>query len=581
MHVQVDKVIAACRELGIRCIVAPFEADAQLAYLSRTNQIHSAISEDSDLLAYGCKRVMLKMDKEGKCEELLRTLKSLTHERFVAMCVLGGCDYTNKVHINGKEEVVSGHLEAEKTFMTHKVFDPQTRRVVLIRSHATQGEAAIGLDTSFEEEDEKAIEMATGIIDPRTGAPRNTALSPAECALIRDCQEKAFNGLEARQLKAQIEAKQYAAAASAAAAEIAQSGAGEAFGGPLRALKETEEKQQTKAERHKQPCVTVRIARRLDAAADLVAPTTAPPAPPLQKEEPNAAAAVSAADTAAAVYALEAFAASSTLPVSNVSVRSSSSNKQLRADESVKTAKRLMQDMKHQGFHMPAAAAAAAACVFSSTAGSQLLKQSETDAAQLGCRDTAGVVDSATKTAIATVSDCSLSQFAFQQKQKRDGEIHTSKVPVLTGRRELITKTKFAHRTKLVYAHKLKEMPFPNLNSTIAAATERNATADGTSGSEATSALEGSGAAMGAAARTTETVADVAGAVGSACWAPVIPTAIWAERTGTSPPMKRRSSAAFLKADDRDGSSVFSNFKFNAEKITDNRQKKRATHAFG
>ncbi|CDJ58588.1 exonuclease, putative [Eimeria maxima] len=111
---MVDKVIAACRELGIRCIVAPFEADAQLAYLSRTNQIHSAISEDSDLLAYGCKRVMLKMDKEGKCEvlrlpflqdendnciselqahlnktakqmELLRILKGLNHERFVAM----------------------------------------------------------------------------------------------------------------------------------------------------------------------------------------------------------------------------------------------------------------------------------------------------------------------------------------------------------------------------------------------------------------------------------------------------------------------------------------------------------------
>lgn len=404
-------------------------------------------------------------------------------------------------------------------------------------------------------------------------------LSPAECALIRDCQEKAFNGLEARQLKAQIEAKQYAAAASAAAAkEIAQSGAGEAFGGPIRALKrETEEKQQTKAEPPKQTCVTVRIARRL-AAADLVAPTTAPPAPPLQKEEPNAAAAISAADTEAAVHALEAFAASSTLPVSNVSIRSSSCNKQLRVDESVKTAKRLMQDMKHQGFHMPAAAAVA--CVFSSTAGSQLLKQSETDAAQLGCRDTAGVVHSATKTAINTVSGCSLSQFAFQQKQKRDGEIHTNMVPVLTGRRELITKTKFAHRTKLVYAHKLKERPFPTLNSTATAATERNPTA-GTSGSEATSALEGSGAAMGAAARTTGAAADVAGAVGSACWAPVIPTAIWAERTGTSPPLKRRSSAAFLKADDRDGSSVFSNFKFNAEKITDHRQKKRAARALG
>ena len=33
-------------------------------------------------------------------QDLLRCLKSLNHERFVAMCVLGGCDYTNNVHIN-------------------------------------------------------------------------------------------------------------------------------------------------------------------------------------------------------------------------------------------------------------------------------------------------------------------------------------------------------------------------------------------------------------------------------------------------------------------------------------------------
>lgn len=42
---------------GVECIVAPYEADAQLAYLSRTGYVHAVISEDSDLLPFGCTRV--------------------------------------------------------------------------------------------------------------------------------------------------------------------------------------------------------------------------------------------------------------------------------------------------------------------------------------------------------------------------------------------------------------------------------------------------------------------------------------------------------------------------------------------
>lgn len=42
---------------GIECIVAPYEADAQLAFLSHTDYVHCVISEDSDLLPFGCKRV--------------------------------------------------------------------------------------------------------------------------------------------------------------------------------------------------------------------------------------------------------------------------------------------------------------------------------------------------------------------------------------------------------------------------------------------------------------------------------------------------------------------------------------------
>lgn len=49
----------ACRAKGVDCIVAPYEADAQLAYLSRTGIAQVIITEDSDLLLFGCDRVRI------------------------------------------------------------------------------------------------------------------------------------------------------------------------------------------------------------------------------------------------------------------------------------------------------------------------------------------------------------------------------------------------------------------------------------------------------------------------------------------------------------------------------------------
>ena len=41
----------------VEYIVAPYEADAQLAYLALNGVVHAVITEDSDLLVYGCPRV--------------------------------------------------------------------------------------------------------------------------------------------------------------------------------------------------------------------------------------------------------------------------------------------------------------------------------------------------------------------------------------------------------------------------------------------------------------------------------------------------------------------------------------------
>jgi len=90
------------RAAGVRCLVAPCEADAQLAHLATSNLIHACITEDVDLLAYGCPRVLFGIDACGQGREiqLANIPKSrsllpyrLSPERLLDLCVLSGCDY--------------------------------------------------------------------------------------------------------------------------------------------------------------------------------------------------------------------------------------------------------------------------------------------------------------------------------------------------------------------------------------------------------------------------------------------------------------------------------------------------------
>jgi exonuclease 1 len=49
---------------GIDFVVAPYEADCQIAKLQKLNIIDAAITEDSDLVVYGVK-VILKLKETG------------------------------------------------------------------------------------------------------------------------------------------------------------------------------------------------------------------------------------------------------------------------------------------------------------------------------------------------------------------------------------------------------------------------------------------------------------------------------------------------------------------------------------
>ncbi|GAB9473418.1 hypothetical protein Gpo141_00010569 [Globisporangium polare] len=99
---MIMKFIAVLRRMSIVFYVAPYEADAQLAYMSRQKIIDVVISEDSDCVPYGCKAILFKWTPDGWASELKRrslganeelSFVGWTEEMFIQLCVLCGCDY--------------------------------------------------------------------------------------------------------------------------------------------------------------------------------------------------------------------------------------------------------------------------------------------------------------------------------------------------------------------------------------------------------------------------------------------------------------------------------------------------------
>ena len=59
---MVDLFMDVLKELEIEFVVAPYEADAQMSYMVKAGIADFAISEDSDLIAYGCPKILMKLD---------------------------------------------------------------------------------------------------------------------------------------------------------------------------------------------------------------------------------------------------------------------------------------------------------------------------------------------------------------------------------------------------------------------------------------------------------------------------------------------------------------------------------------
>lgn len=109
----IDACVARWGRDSVDYMVAPYEADAQLAFSCRSGEAAAVISEDSDNLAYGTPRILFKLEADGMANEVVVSelfnpnkppapndnidVRGWTATMFATMCALAGCDYIDSI----------------------------------------------------------------------------------------------------------------------------------------------------------------------------------------------------------------------------------------------------------------------------------------------------------------------------------------------------------------------------------------------------------------------------------------------------------------------------------------------------
>ena len=129
---MIDLFMDILIDLKIEFLVAPYEADAQMAYMVKEGIADFAITEDSDLIAYGCPKILLKLNPFGtgqmfsfkefydakfpETEKTTNQLQLLSAEEFTNVLIMAGCEYLDNIERIGLKSAL-------KLYDEHKTFD--------------------------------------------------------------------------------------------------------------------------------------------------------------------------------------------------------------------------------------------------------------------------------------------------------------------------------------------------------------------------------------------------------------------------------------------------------------------------
>ncbi|XP_011045338.1 PREDICTED: exonuclease 1 [Populus euphratica] len=223
------ELIQVLRQENVSYVVAPYEADAQMTFLSVCKQVDAVITEDSDLIPFGCHRIIFKMDKYGQGVEFqnsrLQKNKDIsfvgfTNDMLLEMCIFSGCDYQQSLPGMGLKRAhalitkfksydkVIKHLrystvsvpplyeesfkKAILTFRHQRVYDPTMKDIV----HLSDLPDNIGNDLEFLGPlipQQIATGIAKGDLDPFTQMPFQLQGESSSSVLVPNVTTKCKN----------------------------------------------------------------------------------------------------------------------------------------------------------------------------------------------------------------------------------------------------------------------------------------------------------------------------------------------------------------------------------------------------
>ena len=99
---DLDRVEQFCEIIGVQVIRADGEAEACATLLYKTGKVAAILSEDSDILTYGCDALLTKYNL-GSGKAVLTSSQNIidglgfTHSQFVDFCIMCGTDYNSNM----------------------------------------------------------------------------------------------------------------------------------------------------------------------------------------------------------------------------------------------------------------------------------------------------------------------------------------------------------------------------------------------------------------------------------------------------------------------------------------------------
>tara|TARA_A100001015_G_scaffold316251_1_gene430046 strand:- start:955 stop:1977 length:1023 start_codon:yes stop_codon:yes gene_type:complete len=102
-QIQTNEIRTLLNYMGIICVDAPAEAEATCSAIAKSGKAYGVATEDADALTFGTPILIRNLNAsdnkknpimEFNLTKLLQNLE-FTHEQFVDLCILCGCDYTS------------------------------------------------------------------------------------------------------------------------------------------------------------------------------------------------------------------------------------------------------------------------------------------------------------------------------------------------------------------------------------------------------------------------------------------------------------------------------------------------------